>query len=158
MTHSVEVVTVPAAVVAVVRFHVSAQELPDIGEQMGRAFGAVATRLAAAQIAPVGPPLSYYQPVADGFDVAAGFRVPPGCDVPPGLGRLELGDVETAHTTHLGAYRDLPTAYEDLLAETARAGREVPTGGPMWEEYWSEPGTPESETRTEIYWPLSRSG
>ncbi|GAA1974896.1 hypothetical protein GCM10009798_40170 [Nocardioides panacihumi] len=154
MTHLVDIVTVPEAVAAVVRFHVAAEELPHIGERMGEAFGAVMAQLGAAQLTPVGPAFSSYRPVADGFDVAAGFRVPPASTVPPGLERLELEGSETAHTTHVGPYETLSSAYDDLVAQAGAAGRSVRTGGPMWEEYWSAPDAPADERRTEIYWPL----
>ena len=158
MPHRVEFVKAPATTVAVVRFHVLAQELPRIGERMSEAFGTVAAELGKARITPDGPAVASYEPADDGFDVAAGFRVPGDINAPRGLERLELGDVETAHTTHVGPYSDLPTAYADLRTRAEAAGRALSRDRPMWEEYWSEPGTPDSQTRTEIFWPVSPVG
>jgi effector-binding domain-containing protein len=121
---------------------------------MGRAFGTVAAELGTAHHTPDGPAIASYEPTEDGFDVAAGFRVPPSLTVPPGLDRLELCEVEAAHTTHIGPYTELPVAYEDLRTQAEAVHRTLAGNGPMWEEYWSEPGMPEDQTRTEIYWAL----
>ena len=154
MTHHVDITDTATIAVAAVRFHVGSDEMPGIGAQMNSAFGTVAAGLGRAGLVPAGPAVASYAPATDGFDVTAGFQVPSHVAVPAGLERVELGGVEAAHTTHLGAYDDLPSAYSDLEVEARAAGRQLQEGVPMWEEYWSEPGTPESETRTEIYWPL----
>jgi effector-binding domain-containing protein len=158
MAHEVEIVKVPATTVAVIRFHVGTEELPSIGERMGRAFGTVMTELDKVDVTPSGPALAFYEPAADGFEVAAGFRVPATVTAPPALERLDLDEVEAAHTVHIGPYSELPTAYEDLQTHAEGAGRALETGRPMWEEYWSEPGTPDDQIRTEIYWPVSAPG
>ena len=155
MPHEVQFMKSPARTVAVVRFHVASGDLPAIGERMGRAFGTVMTELGRVPITPEGPAIARYEPTSDGFDVAAGFPVPPASTTPAGLQRLELDEVEAAHTTHVGPYSELHTAYDDLQAAAEAADRAVASGGPTWEEYWSEPGTPEDQIRTEIYWPLS---
>lgn len=163
MTHQVEIVRTPARTVAVFCFHVRSAELPTIGERMGRAFGermgrafgAVAAELGRAHITPSGPAIASYEPAADGFEVAAGFPVSASFTAPAGLSRLDLPEVEAAHTTHVGPYSELSTAYNDLLTQAAAADRTVIPDGRMWEEYWSEPGTPDDQTRTEIYWPLA---
>jgi effector-binding domain-containing protein len=115
----------------------------------------LATRLGEAGIEPAAPAFARSQPAGDGFDVTAGFGVPDTVTAPPGLERMDIGGCEAAHTTHLGPYTDLPSACEDLRAEAARLGRAVDAGSPMWEEYWSGPDTPEEQTRTEVYWPVS---
>ena len=155
MTHHVEIVKTPAITVAVIRFRVRSADLPTIGEQMGRAFGTVVEELGKANIPPRGPAVASYAPAADGYEVAAGFPVSSSFTPPPGLARLDLGAVEAAHTTHIGPYSELSAAYDDLHAQARAADRTVDADGPMWEEYWSEPGTPDDETRTEIYWPLT---
>ncbi len=157
MEHKVDIAETPAIAVAAVRFHVGSEDMPRIGEQIGRAFGTVVERLQGAELAPTGPAVACYEPAADGFDVAAGFQVPLQAQVPSGLERLDLGGVEAAHTTHVGAYSDLHSAYDDLQAQAKAAGRELGNQARMWEEYWSGPETPESETRTEIYWPVAGS-
>ena len=154
MHHLVDITRTPASTAAVTRFHVAEDELETIGEHMGRAFGTVMAALGQAHVDTDGPALACYEPAGDGFDVAAGFRVAPDFAAPPGLERLDLEEVEAAHTTHIGPYSELPTAYEDLHDQTAAAGRALARTGPMWEEYWSGPGTPDDQTRTEVYWPV----
>jgi effector-binding domain-containing protein len=155
MGHEVDIVSVPARTAAVVRFHVSHDDLPTIGERMEDAFGAVMTGLGGAHVIPNGPALAVYEPRSDGFDVATGFHVAPDFVAPAGLERLDLPEGEAVHATHLGSYSELPAAYADVRAASERIGRPVAWGLPMWEEYWSEPGTPDAETRTEIYWPVA---
>jgi effector-binding domain-containing protein len=155
MTHEVEIVRTPARTAAVVRFHVPHDDLPGIGEQMEGAFATAMNLLAEAHVIPTGPAVAVYTPQGDGFDVATGFHVAPEFLAPAGLERLDLPAVDVAHTTHLGSYAELRAAYVDVETEAARAGRPVVWGSPMWEEYWSEPGTPDAETRTEIYWPVA---
>jgi effector-binding domain-containing protein len=155
MPHEVEIVQVPASTAAVIRFHIRFDELPRIGERMESAFAQVMTELGEAHVIPNGPAVAVYEPAADGFDVATGFHVAPEFIAPPGLERLNLSAVDAAHTTHLGAYTELPTAYADVQAQAERVGRPVAWDLPMWEEYWSEPGTPDDQTRTEIYWPVT---
>jgi effector-binding domain-containing protein len=155
MRHKVEITRTPATAAAVLRFHIGHDELPTIGERMERAFASVMTQLGEAHIIPNGPAVAVYEPVADGFEVATGFHVAPEFVAPPGLERLDLDSVEAAHTTHVGPYSELPAAYADVQEEAERAGRPVAWGVPMWEEYWSEPGTPDDEMRTEIYWPVA---
>lgn len=155
MTHEVEIVTVPANTAAVVRFHVRHDELPTIGERMEDAFAAVMTELGKAHVIPNGPAIAVYEPVTDGLDVATGFHVT-GSFVPPAtLERLDLDAGEVAHTTHQGSYARLSEAYADLEEQAEQLGRPVILDGAMWEEYWSEPGTPEDQTRTEIFWPVT---
>ncbi|WP_460716134.1 GyrI-like domain-containing protein [Nocardioides dilutus] len=155
MTHTVEIVQAPARSTAVTHIHVAPDAMPTIGEKMGEAFTMVARRLGEAGISPAGPAFASYTPADGGFDVAAGFGVVDTFTAPPGLERLDIGACEVAHTTHLGSYTELPSAYEDLQAEVTRQGRAVDEDGPMWEEYWSGPNTPDDQTRTEVYWPLA---
>ena len=54
---------------------------------------------------------------------------------------------------HRGAYREMETTYEKLMAFVAAHGYE-PAGAP-WDEYVSDPGnTPESELITNVYMPV----
>jgi predicted transcriptional regulator YdeE len=155
MTHTVEIVQVPARTTAVTHVHVAADEMPTIGEKMGEAFATVALRLGKAGLSPAGPALAYYQPAQGGFDIAVGFGVADTFTAPPGLDRLDIGACEVAHTTHLGAYAELPSAYEALHTEVTGRGRALHEDSPMWEEYWSTPDTPDDQTRTEVYWPVA---
>lgn len=155
MTHEVEIVTVPANTAAVVRFHVRHDELGTIGERMEGAFAEVMTELGKAHVIPNGPAVAVYEPVADGFDVATGFHVTRSFVPPPTLERLDLEPGEVAHTTHLGSYAELNEAYADIEEQAEQIGRPV-VWGAMWEEYWSEPGTPEDQMRTEVFWPVTQ--
>jgi effector-binding domain-containing protein len=157
MTHTVEILRAPATTAAVTRFHVDYEAIRTIGERMGPAFETVAARLGEADIAPAGPPVAYYDPSADGFDVAAGFRVAAPFTAPPGLERLDVEPRDVAHTTHVGSYAELQTAYRDLETEVEGQGRSLAWEGPMWEEYVSPHDAPEDETRTEVYWPVAGS-
>jgi effector-binding domain-containing protein len=157
MSHAVEIVTVPPATAAVLRFHVSFEEMPTIGHRMRNAFATVDAHLTDADISHVGPPLAFYQMEGDGFAVMAGYRVPAHSTPPATLECLDVGEVRAAHTVHLGPYRDLQGAYSDLLAQIRRGGEEPEMNKPMWEEYYSDPGTPEALIRTEVYWPIVRA-
>lgn len=155
MPPTVEFVTAPPTSVVVTRFHISAAEMPGVGDRIGAAFGTVIAGLGKAGVVTDGPAFAYYEPVGDGFDVSAGFEVPVTQTAPDGLQLLTLEPTEVAHLTHLGSYADLPRAYDDLREQVEASQRTLRPDGPMWEEYWSEPGTPEAETRTEIFWPVS---
>lgn len=157
MSNDVEIVHTAGATVAVTRFHVRAADLPEIGDRMGQAFSEVTTGLGRLHVVPTGPAIACYETRTDGFDVAAGFQVPSTFTGTPEAERLDLPPVDAAHTTHLGSYSRLSEAYQRLQDATREGRRELATTTPMWEEYWSEPGTPDSETRTEVYWPLQGS-
>jgi DNA gyrase inhibitor GyrI len=87
------------------------------------------------------------------MEVEAGFTVPnpiaPRGRVLPGI----LPGGEVASTVHVGPYATLPAATTALRAWLAVNGRE-PSGGPV-EVYVDDPGAvPESELRTEVFYPL----
>ena len=154
MQHDVDFVRAPERTVAVARFHVPAEEMTTIGDQVGEVLEAVLAELVDAGVEPGGPALSCYTPVPGGYDVASGFPVPSTFTARGGLERLDLEPVTAAHTTHTGSYRRLAEAYEDLLDGVAGAGRAVREDAAVREEYWSDPGTPDDQARTEIYWPV----
>ena len=155
MAYAVDVTTVPSRTVAVTRFHVDADDIGAMGARMGAAFGKVMAGLGRARIGPAGPPLAFYERSGEGFDVAAGFPVREPFGPVDGISPLELPAAEVAHTTHLGSYEDLPAAYDALRAAVEARGRALADDAPMWEEYWSPPGTPPSQTRTEVYWSVA---
>jgi effector-binding domain-containing protein len=156
MTQEIDVTTVPARTVAVYRFHVASGDLTAIGEKMGGAFGRVISALRAAGVVVVGPAIARYQRAEDGFDVAAGLPISePITALEDGVASLELPSTEVAHTTHIGAYEDLPKSYDALRAAVESRGRHLDEKSPMWEEYLTGPETPPELTRTEVYWPLA---
>ncbi len=155
MPYTTEITTVPSRTVAVTHFHVEMAELPELGEKMGAAFGAVMAHISRAGAIPRGPAVARYEPEDGGFDVAAGFPVTEAFEPGDGVEPLVLPGGEVAHTTHLGPYEELPAAYEALRADVEAQGRSLDSAAPMWEEYWSGPDAPAEETRTEIFWPLA---
>lgn len=154
MSDLMELVEVPASTVAVSRTHVAAPAAATLGEQVGGGIATMAARLEDAHVAIVGPPMARYRMVGDGFDIEVGFPVDPGQSTPADLDLVVVGGCTAAHLTHVGPYTELPEAYAELQRQAADTGHPVDDRGLMWEEYWSAPGTPDNETRTEIYWSL----
>jgi effector-binding domain-containing protein len=157
MTHEVDVVDVAPRMVAVKRFHVDYGKMTQIGESTAHALSAVASTLGAAHVAPDGPAMALYEPRADGFDIAAGFVVDAPLEEPSQVEVISLDGTRAAHSTHVGSYASLSTAWEDLQTEASAQNLALRANGPMWEEYWSMPDTPPDRTRTEIYWPLANA-
>lgn len=152
MPYTVDVQTVPARSFAAVRFHATEEEMP---KMMGEAFAAVMGYLGRAGIALAGAAVARFDsPPGDGFDVAAGFLVGAPVDGDGTVVSEELPAGEVAHVTHIGPYEDMRAAYEALRNGVGELGRALSDGEPMWEEYWSPPGTPPELNRTEIYWPV----
>ncbi len=155
MPYRTEITTVPSRTVAVTHFHVELGELPELGEKMGAAFGAVMSHLSRAGAVPRGPAVACYEPEGGGFDVAAGFPVTEPFEPGDGVEPMVLPGGEVAHTTHVGPYDELPAAYEALREDVEAQGRSLAADAPMWEEYWSGPEAPPQEARTEVFWPLA---
>ncbi|GAA4880323.1 GyrI-like domain-containing protein [Actinomycetospora straminea] len=126
----------------------------DIGAKAGEAFRRVAGHLARTGVPITGPAVSVFVADEDAFSVTSGFVV--DSDVEPGEGiePFRLPEVEVATTTHLGPYDELDKAYDALGRGAAAHGRRVDDTGPMWEEYWSGPDTPPTQTRTVVSRPL----
>jgi effector-binding domain-containing protein len=152
MMDDVRIVTSPPRQLAVT---VSQGTAADIGPLVSSAFGTVIEHLARMGRRPDGPAVARYTMRDDGsFDLAAGFPVDEAIAGDGVVEPLTLPAVEVATTTFLGAYRDLPLAYDRLRTGVAELGRQLDEVGPMWEEYWSEPTAQPEETRTVIFWPL----
>jgi len=144
----------PARWLAVVRFHT---DLTDIGPKMAAAFANVMESLSRRDIPPTGPAVAYYQQRADGYSAAVGFPVEGQLPDDGPVVAIQLPATEVATITHIGRYADLPLAYDALARQVAELGRRLDDTGGMWEEYRSPPGTPEDQTRTDVYWPLEPS-
>jgi effector-binding domain-containing protein len=155
MSYEIDIVTVPSRTLAVTRFRVSMDDLPDMGQKMGSAFGQVMTALSRAGVTSVGPAMACYEPTEGGFDVAAGFPTSSPMDPTDGVTTLELAAGEVAHTTHVGPYTDLPKAYVALRDEVEAQGRHLDDRAPMWEEYLTGPDVPPDQALTEVFWPLA---
>ncbi|MGD9700917.1 MAG: GyrI-like domain-containing protein [Acidimicrobiia bacterium] len=154
MSYAIEIITVESRPLAVTRFHVSTSELGAMGEKMSTAFGAVMAHLGRAGIAPEAPAVARYERSGGGFDVSAGFPVAEPFESAGEVSCLVQDAGEVAHTTHLGSYEELTSAYDALRAGVEAQGRALAEDAPMWEEYWSGPDTPAEETRTDVFWPL----
>lgn len=155
MDYQVRIVNRPAQQVAVVRFHTT---LAELGTRMAAGFADVMASLSRHDTQPTGPALAYYEKEADGFAVAVGFPVAAGLPEDGPVTTLRLPETDVATTTHVGRYQDLPRAYTALAEQAAAQGRELDENAGMWEEYWSPPGTPEHQARTEVFWPVKPLG
>ncbi len=125
----------------------------EMSAQMGDAFGAVMHHLEQVGAQVAGPPASCYR-MEDGMHVAAGFVVAEPVEPGPGVEPLQLPDVDTATTMHVGPYDRLGDAYDALREGAREKGREVDLAGLMWEEYVTEPDLPPDELRTLVHWSL----
>jgi effector-binding domain-containing protein len=152
MDYQVRIVHRPAQQVAVVRFHTT---LAELGTRMAAGFADVMASLSRHDTQPTGPALAYYEKEADGFAVAVGFPVAAELPEDGPVGTMRLPEADVATTTHVGRYEDLPHAYAALEQQAAAEGRKLDQKSGMWEEYWSPPGTPEDQTRTEVFWPVT---
>lgn len=106
-------------------------------------------------LAPDGPPFTRYFTVpTDTVEYEAGVTVP--AMAPAGSGRAvptELPGGLVAVAWHIGPYDTLGDTYDALMGWIAEQGRTV--AGPMWEVYWTDPGTaPAEEWRTEVLVPV----
>jgi effector-binding domain-containing protein len=150
ITYDVEVVDLEAQPVAVVRGHVTQE---NIAAFLGRTFGEVLEALAEQGVAPAGPPFGRFLPTGDGFDVEAGF--PSARPVAPS-GRVEpcqLPAGPAARVVHRGDYGGVAVAYETVAAWVASHGY-VATE-PPWESYLDGPEV--AEPRTVVYLPCRLS-
>jgi effector-binding domain-containing protein len=54
----------------------------------------------------------------------------------------------------MGSYERLGDAYKAIETWMQEHHTEARVDTPMWEEYFSPPGTPPGLTRTDVYWPV----
>jgi effector-binding domain-containing protein len=157
MSYDVRITQVPRHDLAVVRTSTTFSEIPTV---MGSAFDAVATYLAPLGLLGEGPAIGRYTEmdlITGTVTVAAGFVVAQPVDGDGAVVPDETPAAEVATTTHLGPYANVSEAYDAIAASVAEQGRELDETT-MWEEYWSPPGTPDEQTRTEVFCPLKPAG
>lgn len=127
-----------------------------IATTIGPAFGEVAQWAGAHGVALAGPAITRYGTVAGGeCDFDAGFIVagaPSATDAR--VRATQLGGCTAAVATHVGSYETLHETYAAIQRWMRDNG--YVSAGAMWEEYFSPPGTPPEQTRTDVYWPVRK--
>lgn len=133
--------------VALVRGHVSVDEIPDF---LGGAFGETAGAAAAQGLGITGAPFARYSFPEEGvFDIEAGFPVSGA--VRAG-GRVEAGTLPggtVARTLHVGPYDAVAEAYDAVESYLTDNGYEP--AGAAWECYLDDPEV--DNPRTEVFMP-----
>jgi effector-binding domain-containing protein len=150
MRYETQFVDLEAQHTAVVRGHVTIQDLPEF---LGPAFGEVIVLLDKQGLHPTGAPFGRYHPAGEGFDVEVGFPV---SDVVEAAGRVEpstLPGGRVARTMHVGSYGEVGAAYEAARSWIIDEGY-VPTSEP-WESYLDGPEV--ANPRTEVFMPCERA-
>jgi len=133
----------------------SANDANAIGVALGVAYSRLSGFVTAQGLRQAGPPVAIYYGESGGtLSMDAALPVD-RTDVPLAepirTGRTFDGAVVKA--VHYGDYTGLPAAREQLRAYLATAGLEQ--GGPMWEQYVSDPGsTPVAELITNLFVPI----
>lgn len=150
MSYQIELLNKPAQPALMVRTHTAVQDLPML---LGKTYGAIMQYLAELGEQPAGMPfVGYYNMDMQNLDVEIGFPV-----ARPLTGRGEIqcrefpgGELVT--TMHIGPYEELTHAYDEMNKWIEAQGYQV--SGAVYELYYSEPGTPPDQIRTQIIFPV----
>lgn len=133
-----------------VRTRAAVQDLPTL---FGRVYGGIMQYLEELGEQPAGMPFAAYHNLdMQNLDVEAGFPVARKL---AGRGEIQASEFpggQLASVMFVGPYDQCGPAYEALTQWVKDKGLE-PTGV-SYELYYSEPGTPPEETRTEIIFPI----
>jgi effector-binding domain-containing protein len=125
-----------------------------LGPYFDEIFPLLQGQLAARGATPAGRPLArYYNGDPAAFDVESGIPFT-GEFTPTGEVRVMDLPRTAAKTTHIGSYETLSAEYPRLKRWLSEHGMR-PVVGP-WEVYRSDPGTPEADLRTDVFWPAER--
>lgn len=137
-----------------IRLHSSVEGIPAM---LAVALPEVWKAAEAIGFTPDGPPfVRYLSDFAPDLDFEAG--VPLARPAPAGHGRaepVELPGGPVAVAWHVGPYDTLAETYGALMGWIGEQGRTV--AGPMWEVYWTDPGTEPDPARwrTEVIIPVA---
>jgi effector-binding domain-containing protein len=154
MAYSVEFKELAPRPAAVVRFQAHVSEM---GDHLGKAFGAAMQYIQATGSGSAGPPFAYFEQLGtERFDVRAGFPVQSPVSAEGDVEPFELPGGLTATTLHVGSYSKLSEAYAAIEEAAKDAGYTIDTGGPSWEEYLSEQNVSPEQTQTVVYMPVRR--
>jgi effector-binding domain-containing protein len=151
MAYDVTIKELPAQPALVVRKTVS---MATIGSAMNEAFGTIMAQARSCGAQFAGPPFAMYpDPPGDEFRMILCMPVLPGAERGGGVDYEEVPGGSAATTMHRGPYSTIAAAYQALDDWMKASGRQP--AGPPREVYLTEPGTvPESETLTEVQWPV----
>lgn len=125
----------------------------DVGTPVSQAYAELFSRLAAANVAPSGPPfLIATHPVEGGMDVLVGV---PCAEAPAAAGLVSgtLPGGRVAVTTHRGSYESLAPVYAALSGWILTNGHVM--AGPPREVYLTGPEVPQEQHVTEVFWPIA---
>ena len=135
--------------------------LASIGENIGKAFGLLFGYIGMSGATVAGPPMAiYHDEEFKEDDIDAEVCVPVS-KVLPGEADIRgwvLPGGMVASTVHTGSYSDIGPTYETLM-QWIRENDFMPIGPPR-EIYLSDPntGTDPSQNRTEVVFPVEKSG
>lgn len=147
MTYTVQFADLQAQDAAVVRAHVTQDDLADF---LGKAFDEVVRTAAEQGLSLEGPPFGRYLPTGDrDFDAEVGFPVSGPVEPSGRVGPERLPAGTVARTLHVGGYDAVGAAYEAARSFIIDNGCE-PTDAP-WETYLDGPDVP--RPRTEVFMP-----
>jgi len=127
--------------------------LSDVGSGVHQGYAELFAKLAAAGVAPTGPPfLIASKPEQGAMEIEIG--VP--CAAPPAAGELYAGTLpggRAAATTHRGAYDAIGPTYDALSRWVLANGHMM--AGPPREVYLTGPDVARPEEQvTELVWPI----
>jgi effector-binding domain-containing protein len=154
MENSVAIKDIPDQPILGMRFRTS---MANIGNDIGKAFGAIFGFLGEAQAAPAGPPMALYFDMeikADNIDMEA--CVPVAAET-PGKGEI-LGHVlpggKAISILYRGSYEGIAPSYEALFAYMKE--NNLSPAGPAREIYLTDPSQVDSpaDNLTEILFPV----
>jgi effector-binding domain-containing protein len=122
-----------------------------IGGWLPGVYQEVSAFLAAAGVAPVGPPFARYAFYDHTADVEAGCPV---ASAVSGHGRVTPSSLPAgpaAPATHYGGYDELTVVYEAVAGWLKEHGYEA--DGPHWEVYYTDPQAEPARWRTDLVAP-----